>query len=417
MGDKIARDFSATSSRYGDEERGRSLFPVAWTGFGSSAALLSASDQDLALDRLFLSSEGGRATRWGVSQRSASGLPLKIREVLIAPPLALRLGAALVTTDAIRFYPHDDPHLLSHGGPREWTVPSDDEAICAAAVSAEGDLFVATARTDGAVTVRAADGSAMAHMEDVAVPAGRGLGMAVQQAKSSGGLPDAFVAWLWSDGRLYRLPLGVQTEPVTPIRLENLVAPPLLWRDRLRTGSPVAWHGWRCAATGVYPVLGPHSDRGTLFGLNLADDPPRMVSYGEGPFVAVSVESPQYLVARPDRLRVIDPFSGRVVAEEEIAVADGLVCAGTSAGTFLLLERSEGRPVLRGLKVRRGASISEAFEAPLRVRGSDEPLRIDPSLPPLETDEGVLVGLEEAAGAAAALRLWHGVAPFAAGKP
>lgn len=417
-GDKLARDFSATSSRYGDEDGGRSLFPVAWTGFGSSAALLSASDQELALDRLFLFSESGRATRWGVSQRLASGLPLKVHDCLVAPPLALRLGTALVTTEAVRFYPHEDPHLASPGGPREWTVSPDDEAICAAAVSAEGDLFLATARTGGGVTVRAVDGSALAQVKDVAVAPGRGLGMAIQQAKGSGDLPGGFVAWLWTDGWLYRLSLGAHSDPATQIRLEDLVAPPLLWHDRLKGSSPVAWHGWRCAATGVYPILGPEGDRATLFGLNLTEDPPRMVSYGEGPFVAVAAESSQYcLVVRPDRLRVLDPFSGRVVAEEEIQVADGMVCIGTSAGTFVALQRSDGRPVLRGLKVRRGASISEAFEAPLRVRRSAEPLRIDPSLAPLETDEGLLVGLEEAAGAAAGLRLWHAVTPFASSRP
>jgi hypothetical protein len=413
-GDKVARDFSATSGRFGDEEGVRSLFPVAWTGFGPSAALLSASDQELALDRLYLFSESGRATRWGESRRLASGLPLKIHDCLIAPPLALRLGTALVTTDVVRFYPHEDPHLASAGGPKEWTVSSDEEAICAAAISAEGDLFLATALQGGGVTVRAVDGSALAQMEDLAVAPGRGLGMAIQQAKGSGDLPDGFVAWLWSDGRLYRLPFGAHSDPVTQFGLENLVAPPLLWRDRLQASSPVAWHGWRCAATGVYPVLGPEGDRPTLFGLNLREDPPRMVSYGEGPFVTVAAESSQYyLVARPDRLRVLDPFSGRVVAEEETQVADGTVCSGTSAGTFVALQRSEGRTVLRGLKVRRGASISEAFEAPLRTRGSEEPLRIDPNLAPLETDEGLLVGLEEGAGAAAGLRLWHGVTPFA----
>lgn len=393
------------------------LRPIAWSGFGSTIALLGDSGRGLVLEQLELSpDEPSRVD--GIGHRriefSYALLPL-----LVAPPLAGRLGTCLVTTSEIRLFMLEDPHLPQPGAILSWSAASSGERICAAGITSDGEVFVASVPEEGgAVTVRAVDGAIVAVIPGVAVAPGGGLGLAVRRRTAAADPARAILVDIWSNGRLIRQEEGGDAGTAQVFELEGLEAPALSWFERARSEMPVPWHGWRCAACGVYPVEIGSMEQRELAGLVLAGDEPRLVRYGQGRHRSVVAEScERYLIADSGGLKVIDPRTGHLVARRDEAVDADIVLSGTAGGKFFAL-RSHGAAevVMRGLSVR-GGELVDGFRATLRRpsqagTGGEQPLRAVPGMGPIETDDGVLVCLEEGAGGSARARLWHGTGVF-----
>lgn len=415
-GPRIEADLASSSGAAQGAGHDDLSSPVAWSGYGSSVALLLQTRQSLALERLLLGGDG-------VCERTMldAALPQSLLDELVAPPLAARIGTGLVSTSRLRLYVADDEHLPQRGATLDWSASEAGERICAAALSADGDIFFATAAGESDdLKVRSADGTVVAVLAGLPLCPGKGVGLAVHRRPGAAAESGELVFFAWAGGTLARQGAGRTGEAAELFAFDGLEAPALLWRERMAAESPVPWHGWRCAAAGVYPVETGEGDRRVMRGLVLGGDRPELVVFARGRHHSVVAESgAQYLLADSSGLRVVDPRSGHLIAQRDEPVAADSVFAGTGSGRFICLTpRAGGEVLMRGLSVR-GGEIIESFYATLRrpSRGSGraaEPLlRAMQALPPLETNEGLLVGFEQGAGDDARLRLWHGTSVFA----
>lgn len=415
--------FATSRPRMADHQLHFALQPMAWSGYGSSVALLAHSGHALTLDQLRASPDAGPTAALD-HRRLAENLPDSLLAQLVAPPLAGRIGICLVSTTQIHLYVADDPHLPQFGAKQIWSATDRGERICAAAIDADGDIFVATVADGGPhLTIRRADGAPLATISDLAVAPGAGVGLAVQHPRNGRGAPDDLIIYAWAGGRLARQHAAADPKSVELFSFEGLEAPALSWWSRMDSGSAVPWHGWRCAAAGAYPVETGSGENAAVRGLYLHGEQPKLVVYGRGRHHAIVAESAErYLLAERTALRIVDPRTGHLIAQKHEDVPADSVFAGSGSGGFVCLTpQVNGDVLMRGLGVR-GADIVEGFRTTLRnpssaaLRGSDQLVRAVPGLAPVETDDGLLVGLEEGAGDDTSLTLWHGTTAFSSGN-
>lgn len=396
------------------DERG-AVVAVGWTGYGSSVALLLSIGSTLALEALTLCPEKGPGAAGLKRVRLAYGLPASLRDDLVAPPLAGATATYLVSSSECCAFPHDEPHQGGATGPGRWSASAEGEWICAAAMNADGEVFLATAdprKTGSGLALRAADGAVLARLEAVHVPDGEGVGFAVQRtgAHASAGLYDDLIFDVWRDGKLSRHRLSDRAGSTRMFDMPGLAAQPRSWVARLREKVPVAWLDWRCAASGVYPVATSETHP-RLCGLKLNGEVPELVRYGQGPFQAViSSLAEQALLIDASGLQLIDVQDGSTRARQASLPGPDDVFATTSAGTIIRLSSDRADEVLMSGLIVRAGNLENGFRARLRRPGDQIAAAsrlLRPDLQPIETDDGLLLGFEEGAGNDARLLLWH----------
>jgi hypothetical protein len=372
---------------------------VAWTMFGNSVALLSETDAVLTLQRLILSSDASASADCTTLM---SGLAADALNSLIAPPIAGRVGTALVTDRQLQFFPHPEARMPTTPQRRGW--PSGNERIRAAALSPSADIYLAVAENGGPVTIRDQTGEQLAEIEEIRAEPNCALGMAVQGRRGD------TTAYVWGGGTLAWCRIEGGTSVVNKISLPELPKTPLFWRDRLvgPHAQPVAWHSWRDATCGVYPMLLEDSGRRVMGALILGEGSPSLARYCEGvPTAVVSGAKSALLVVDDSSLRVFHPRTGALVARRQEKLSPSTLFVGLSSGDFLSLSLNSVDTVLFGAWRTRDSELIKAFEVELRADGGQgAPLQLAPELGPHETDDGLAVIMLEGAGGSLHTRLW-----------
>lgn len=393
--------------------------PVAWTAFGNNAALLCADDMKVALARIEVPTDP--AGEIGITRLKLTNFGPKSLPTLIAPPIASRTSICLVTTSAIHVFRYADGHLPEAIG-RKPRPAQADLLICAATLSPRGDLYYATVERSGGVAVRDQDGVEQIHFPTVTVPTGESVGLAVREAEADGDGPVRLRFHIWRDGVVIT---GVKRDDARPVwretALPGLRAPALRWDDRIRqngeaAGEPASWFGWHEARTGVYPLELGSVERPQSGALLLDRDEPRIVPYGLTHCRAMVHSAPDLLLLI-DRtsMRLLDPITGRFHAQRGDPSSGVISLVSNGGGVSLSADPDRGEAILEGWSERLG-QIERQFRAVLADRAGSEGqhvlLHAVDQMPPIETDLGLLIGLEQGAGATAHPRLWHEVRTF-----
>ena len=414
LGERLQADFNRYCFNLCDRDE-RAAVAVGWTGFGSSVALLITLGGTLALEALLLQPENGPGAAGLIRRRLASGLPTSLADSLVAPPLAGAAATYLVSDAECRIFPHEEQHRGATRGAESWSASVEGEQICAAAMTADGELFLATTdpkKPDASLVIRSAEGAFLTRLEGMGVSDGEGVGFAVQRTGvfASASLHDDLAFYAWRDGKLSRHRLADGPGSTRTFDMPGLTAPPRSWARRVRAEVPVPWMDWRCAASGVYPVE-TAGEQPLLVGLKLDGDPPVLVPYGRGRFhTVISGLSEVTLLIDALGLQLVDSHSGDTRARQEGAPGRNNIFAGMSAGTFVRLSSDRADEVIMSGLVVKAGNLENGFRAVLRRSGSRAGTAthlLRPDLPPIETDDGLLLGFEEGAGSEAKLLLWH----------
>lgn len=417
LGTRLEESFRSGATIMGPGNKGEAGRPIAWTAFGDIVALLVANGDGMSIGRLRPASNASGAALTYTPTWVGRKLPASLSESLIAPPIASRAGISLVTTAAIETHFHADPHLPQSGKSKTWSA-SAGESICAATLDVSGDLFFAT-RTSGAVAVRDADGTVIARFETLEVPAGKGLGLAVRanavMADRSRGSLDVFV---WQNGQLSTRNTSWGDGLVTKTDAwEGLEAPALLWSDRAPRAGFASWPGAEEARSGVSLVDSTQAGQNRLSGLVFDIDGPRFIHFGTNVLAASLRASPDLLVlVDAAEMRVVDPRTGLLIAErhrpppiDSLAI---LSCDLEPLFVSLTGDAKRGEVQMRVWAIRDGA-IELGFQSVLALTDARRdaigakflaPLQ---GVAPIETGNGLLIALEEGAGGADRVRIWH----------
>lgn len=399
MGDRLATAFANSRVLKPASTAAATYVPLAWTGFGPHLALISQQAAAIVLERL--TPDPGQAA--GVEKIALdSALPADIARTLMAPPLAGRLGIAIVTETAVRFYPHADIRKDLPAGPIYWEARSPGERILAVAMSKNADIYFA-AQSEAGLTVHNLFGDKVA-FPALDIARGKGIGLAVQ-----GPAGDETI-YAWADGKIaWRSLAGRSAGTQNVIELPALIAPPATWQDRLRDGAAraVAWNGWREATTGIYPLV---LAGGKLGAVDVTQGRPNLIHYGDAGALHVASGAAQgTLIEYPGSLIVVEPSTGRHLAERAEPSRARLPMA-LSSGNFLSLESFGNDTVVTGWVLQR-SELRRAFDTTLKApysQAGDMPgsIRFSELVAPVELDRGLALLLNEGAGPMARLRLW-----------
>jgi hypothetical protein len=401
MGNRLATAFAGSHILKPASTAAASYVPIAWTGFGPHLALISQQAATLVLERL--TPDIGQTD--GVEKIALdSALPADLARTLVAPPLAGRMGIAIVTETSVRFYPHADIRKDLPAGPIYWESRNAGERVLAVAMSKNADIYFAALNAETGVTVHNLFGDKVA-FPALEVARGRGIGLAVQ-----GPAGDETI-YAWCDGKIAWRSLAGRsagTQNVAPSAA--LIAPPATWQDRLRNPAfrPVAWNGWREATTGVYPLA---LADGKLGAVDVNPGRPNVLHYGDGGALHVASGAAQgTLVEYPTGLVVIEPTTGRRLAERAEPERNRLPLA-LSSGNFLSLESAGNETIVTGWIVRHNEllrAFDAVLKAPYNPAAGDTPgaIRFSELAPPIELDRGLAFLVSEGAGPMARLRLW-----------
>ncbi len=378
--------------------------PIAWTGFGDVVAVLFAVGERRVLERLTLTPALDQVQPWTGRRVLDRDLPNAIVDQLVAPPISARTGVVLVTDTEIRFYGHEDAHLAGQKERERWTARPQDGRIAAATMSQSGDVYVALVEPDQQIAVREASGRLVTRFRAPAPSADGGVGLAAQ------GRAGNVTLHVWTQDRIaWRSVDGDHEGEVHEAALDRLRAFDRAWRKRVKAGEAMPWFGWRCAASGVYPMHIGGEEQPELVALVVGPEGPRLVQYGLGRYqVAIGDPSQPMLLVDAVGLTAVTPRDGAQIARYEGPVERDAVFSALSNGGFISLAAAGEEIQLRGWGVRDNELLrgcQAVLQAPRDGQGGTV-LRPVHELEPLELDHGLGVALEQGAGGSTALRLW-----------
>ena len=419
----LAQAFGRSRIFPSPSDPGTPLAGVAWTGYGGSAALLVQNESILALERLTLTASADSVLPWSERTTLIDRLPAGLLEALVAPPLACRAGAALVTTQQFLFFPNPESRMRSlQQQPIRWNPKGKDQLIRGAAQSQSADAYFAVAADGEGVSVRDQTGAEVARFDQICAGNGLGVGLAVK------GRQGDMTIYVWSNGRIgWRRVAGGGTAGVEAIlEMPALRTPPITWRERFFEphSDPISWNGWLEAAAGVFPMMLGDVSRPKFGALIVANDAPSVVFYYDGcPRFVASGALSTILFGDGIGLKAVHPRSGAQLAVRSEAMPISTVFLGLSSGSFLsLVDRSVDDVTLIGWNLR-NSEVIKAFEVQLRTPATPggrsdmerAPLQFRAELAPLEIDDGVAIALQEGAGGMSRMRLWCEFEAFRSG--